>query len=198
MSSRGWGRSFAVAACAAALVGACAHADVGGAAPPAKAAAEPKSELGVAPITATATSEGKRSEKKPSDDAADRPTTLAPSPGSGVSPAGASAPPAPPRPESESTRSRAASLHAARGELERARRELDLSMNDCMSACRALGSMERATGHLCDLASETDDRQRCEDAKTAVQKARERIRGTCRSCPNGPSLDKTAPIPSRP
>jgi len=89
-------------------------------------------------------------------------------------------------------------LRAARTEVEQAQRELEVSMSECTNACRALGSMERATGHLCDLATERDDRRRCEDAKTAVLRARDRIRKSCGSCPGGPSLEKTAPIPSRP
>jgi hypothetical protein len=95
-------------------------------------------------------------------------------------------------------RRREAALRTARAEVDQARRDLETSMSDCTAACRALGSMERATGHLCDLATERDDRARCEDAKTAVQRARDRIRASCTSCPGGPSLDKTAPIPSRP
>jgi hypothetical protein len=93
---------------------------------------------------------------------------------------------------------RTRALRAARTEVEQAQRELEASMNDCAAACRALGSMERATGHLCELATEHDDRRRCEDAKTAVLRAREKIRASCGSCPGGPSLEKTAPIPSRP
>src|SRR5690349_17135316 len=49
---------------------------------------------------------------------------------------------------------RQAALRAARSEILSAQRELEASQSDCAAACRALGSMERATGHLCDLASE--------------------------------------------
>ena len=48
----------------------------------------------------------------------------------------------------------------------------------------------------CDLATAADDVRRCEDAKTKVLGARDRIKKTCGSCPGGPSLDKGAPIPS--
>jgi hypothetical protein len=116
-----------------------------------------------------------------------------------VQPAPAPPPPAPTSAPSDPADRRARALRAARGEVDQAQRDLEASMSDCAAACRALGSMERATGHLCDLATEHDDRRRCEDAKTAVLRAREKIRAACGSCPNGgPSLEKTAPIPSRP
>ena len=44
----------------------------------------------------------------------------------------------------------------------------------------------------------TEDRRRCEDAKTQVQRARDRVRAACGSCPDGPLLDRRAPIPSHP
>jgi hypothetical protein len=106
--------------------------------------------------------------------------------------------PAPTSAPSDANDRRVRALRAARTEVDQAQRDLEASMSDCANACRALGSMERATGHLCDLATDRDDRRRCEDAKTAVLRAREKIRAACGSCPNGPSLDKTAPIPSRP
>jgi hypothetical protein len=112
-------------------------------------------------------------------------TTTTPAPQPGMEPA-------------DAPRRREAALRAARTEVDQAQRELETSMSDCAQACRALGSMERATGHLCDLAVDRDDRRRCEDSKAAVLRARERIRASCASCPGGPSLEKTAPIPSRP
>jgi len=56
--------------------------------------------------------------------------------------------------------------------------------------------MERAAGHLCDLASTPQDRALCDDAKQKVLSARERVRSTCGGCPGGPSVDRDAPIPS--
>jgi len=88
-------------------------------------------------------------------------------------------------------------LQRARAEIDAAQRALETSAGDCTAACRALGSMDRATGHLCDLASDADDRRRCDDAKTRVLAARERVKTTCGSCPGGPSVERTAPIPSR-
>ncbi len=89
-----------------------------------------------------------------------------------------------------------AALARARGDFDRAERELRASAGDCAMACRALGSMERAAVHLCDLASLPDDRARCDEAKQKVVAARARVRNTCGACPGGPSLDRDAPIPS--
>ncbi|MEO6420409.1 MAG: hypothetical protein ABIP39_13415, partial [Polyangiaceae bacterium] len=90
------------------------------------------------------------------------------------------------------------SMEASRGqahsELDRAERELAGAAGDCAAACRALASMERATGHLCDLTSQADSS--CEDARSKVRTARDRVRSTCGSCPGGPSLERSAPIPS--
>jgi hypothetical protein len=192
-----WSRPFVLASLAAAAVAACAHTDAGNAPPPPPASAEPsaKTEDFSAPSTPP-TKVGL--DTKPRDDRAAEAQKATSSTTTTPATPTTTLPQSVPSPEPDAPAGRAASLRAARSEVERAQRELDLAMNDCASACRALGSMERATGHLCDLASEADDRQRCEDAKSAVRRAREKIRGTCRACPNGPSLDKSAPIPSRP
>jgi len=97
---------------------------------------------------------------------------------------------------SQTGRDREAALRSARTDLERAERELQSSASDCAAACRALASMERATGHLCDLASGPSDRTRCEDAKTKVLAARDRIRASCGVCAGGPTLEHGARIPS--
>jgi outer membrane protein TolC len=92
-----------------------------------------------------------------------------------------------------------AALAHAKGDLDRAERELLTSAGDCASACRALASMERATGHLCALAraaGSQDDRSRCDEATAKVLEARVRVRSTCGTCEGGPSLERTAPIPS--
>ena len=90
-----------------------------------------------------------------------------------------------------------AALGRAKGDFDRAERELLTAAGDCGTACRALASMERATAHLCQLASSDEDRSRCVEAKTKVLSARERVRSTCGECPGGPSLDRNAPIPSQ-
>ncbi len=97
---------------------------------------------------------------------------------------------------SDSSRRREAALRSARAEVNQAEKDLEASATDCVAACRALASMERATGHLCDLATLHDDRRFCEDAKTKVLAARDRIRSACGTCANGPTLEHSAPIPS--
>ena len=93
---------------------------------------------------------------------------------------------------------REATLGKARSDLDVAQRELDVAAGDCVAACRALGSMDRATGHLCGLAQDHDERSRCEDAKTKVRGARDKVRNTCGACPGGVTVDRNAPVPSPP
>jgi hypothetical protein len=85
---------------------------------------------------------------------------------------------------------------AAGRELAVAVQQLQASAGDCTTACRALGSMERATAHLCALASSGDDQGTCQDARSKVLSGRDRVRTSCGECPGGPSLDRNAPIPS--
>jgi hypothetical protein len=80
----------------------------------------------------------------------------------------------------------------ARDALARAELELEASSSDCASACRALGSLERAASRLCDLADSPDDRRHCDDAKQKVIAARDRVRQTCSACPGGPRLDRSS------
>jgi hypothetical protein len=100
--------------------------------------------------------------------------------------------------EARAGNSRAERLRDTDGdrELAAAARELQTSAGDCTTACRALGSMERATVHLCALASAPDERASCQDARSQVLSGRDRVRASCGECPGGPSLDKNAPIPS--
>jgi hypothetical protein len=70
--------------------------------------------------------------------------------------------------------------------------------NDCVTACRALGSMDRATGQLCALSGAAVDQPQCDDAKGRLLRARDRVRSSCGGCPGGPSVDRNAPIPSMP
>jgi uncharacterized membrane protein len=71
---------------------------------------------------------------------------------------------------------------AARADLDRAQRDLELATSDCESACRALASMERATSHLCSLAEEPDDQRRCDDARLRLTAARGRVHAACGGC----------------
>jgi hypothetical protein len=93
--------------------------------------------------------------------------------------------------------SRGAALNRAARDLEGGARELDVAASDCTSACRALGSMDRAAGLLCQLAQDNDETRRCADAKERVYSARDRVKKTCGSCPSGPSVERSDPIPSR-
>jgi len=87
-------------------------------------------------------------------------------------------------------------FRAAGSDLARALIELQASAGDCRTACRALGSMERATAHLCSLASSSDEQSSCQDARAKVLAGRDRVRTSCGECEGGPSLDRNAPIPS--
>ena len=91
---------------------------------------------------------------------------------------------------------RSLALRAASNDVESSQRELDIAGSDCRNACRALGSMDRAAGRLCELSQGAEEGGRCGDAKQRVYSARDRVRTSCGSCPNGPSVDRAAPIPS--
>jgi hypothetical protein len=83
---------------------------------------------------------------------------------------------------------------AGTGDLERAEREI--SAGDCATACRALGSMERAVAFLCAQAQADGDTYRCSDAKGRLVASRKHVRSSCGSCAGGPSVDPDAPVPS--
>jgi hypothetical protein len=62
--------------------------------------------------------------------------------------------------------------------------EEQLGVGDpCVTACRALASMQRATEHLCGLTGDGD--QRCSGARERVRGARERVEGSCTCGPPG-------------
>ena len=82
-------------------------------------------------------------------------------------------------------------------DIEAAQRELDVAGSSCQNACRALGSMDRAAGHRCLLTREDNTHDRCDDAKRRLYNARDKVRGSCGSCPdNQPATDRNAPVPS--
>jgi len=91
---------------------------------------------------------------------------------------------------------RTVAMGQAANEIESSQRELDVAGGDCRNACRALGSMDRAAGRLCNLAQSPDETRKCSDAKTRVYSARDKVRNTCGTCPDT-SVDKNAPVPSR-
>ena len=94
------------------------------------------------------------------------------------------------------TTSRSMALQGAANDVESSQRELDVAAGDCRNACRALGSMDRAAGKVCQLAQGDDEGRRCDDAKRRVYSARDRVKTTCGACPGGPSVERADPIPS--
>jgi hypothetical protein len=92
---------------------------------------------------------------------------------------------------------RAAAINKDSNDIEAAQRELDVAGSSCQNACRALGSMDRAAGHLCLLTREDNTHDRCDDAKRRLYNARDKVRGSCGTCPdNQPATDRNAPVPS--
>jgi hypothetical protein len=92
---------------------------------------------------------------------------------------------------------RSLALSKDSNDIEAAQRELDVAGSSCQNACRALGSMDRAAGHLCLLTREDNTHDRCDDAKRRLYNARDKVRGTCGQCPdNQPATDRNAPVPS--
>jgi hypothetical protein len=85
-------------------------------------------------------------------------------------------------------------LQAASNDVESYSRDI-IAAGDCRNACRALGSMDRAAGRVCAL-SQGDEAQRCDDAKRRVYSARDRVKSTCGSCPDGVSVERADPVPS--
>lgn len=112
------------------------------------------------------------------------------------------APPPPPAPGTApgqgggAATSRTIALRNASSEIETSQRELDVAAGDCRNACRALGSMDRAAGKVCELAQGEGEGQRCDDARRRVYSARDRVKATCGGCPGGASVERTDPIPS--
>jgi len=72
-------------------------------------------------------------------------------------------------------------------ERELAHEDEELSTTDCASACRALGSMQRAADRICAL----DPGPRCSGARAKVTGARERVRAACPAC--GIDADREPP-----
>lgn len=125
-----------------------------------------------------------------------QPSYAPPPPPPAPSPEAAPATPTQPAGGGSAATERSTALRSASNEIESSQRELDVAGSDCRNACRALGSMDRAAGRLCELSQGSDEGHRCNDAKQRVYSARDRVRTTCGSCPNGPSVERAAPIPS--
>ncbi|HEU4404943.1 MAG TPA: hypothetical protein VFS43_06585 [Polyangiaceae bacterium] len=80
-------------------------------------------------------------------------------------------------------------------EFERFDREVALSTGDCATACRALGSLERAAKRVCEGAAQLGEGGRCGEATKRLREARGRVRAACTRCAGGPSTDPDAPAP---
>ncbi len=89
-----------------------------------------------------------------------------------------------------------AGIAGARMELAGANQAFEASTGNCVAACRALGSMDRATGRLCSLATSQEDARVCDESKARLARAREQVRTACGSCPGGPPVNPNAPLPS--
>jgi len=63
------------------------------------------------------------------------------------------------------------------------------SGRDCAAACRALRSMQSAVERLCSIAQDDQERERCRDSQERVKNAKQRVRGNCTRCAEGPSLE---------
>ncbi len=84
----------------------------------------------------------------------------------GVAPSGTGAE-APPR-----------EIGVARADVDRTARDVEASLSDCATACRALASFARATEHLCALSEPAE----CDDAKARLERARGRVLSSCGAC----------------
>jgi hypothetical protein len=117
------------------------------------------------------------------EEAPPTPTPAAPAP----PPAAAAGAPEPP-PEAPGAMDPRARYARANVQLSEARRMLDVAagQRDCANACRALDSMERAAGQICELARSTEERRTCKSAEDQVGTARERVKNACGECPKRP------------
>ena len=93
-----------------------------------------------------------------------------PAPGGGATPAGpfAEEPPL--------------TLEEATSALNAAATELSNAGSDCERACKALGSMQRSSGRICELNGPSDPGSRCQKARDRLEAARETLRKRCGSC----------------
>lgn len=98
----------------------------------------------------------------------------------GATTAAESAPPPPPtdsyRPHKEDEGRAAAGAAPVQGADAAAQQ----SSSPCVTACRALASMDRAATHICQLAGSDD--ARCTNARERVRLATERVRQSCSDC----------------
>jgi hypothetical protein len=71
-----------------------------------------------------------------------------------------------------------ASVGAAREEVNKDERDIEIASSDCQAACKALASLERAADRLCMVA----EPQECSDARVRVDRAKRAINEKCGGC----------------
>ncbi|MEI7891449.1 MAG: hypothetical protein WCI05_00070 [Myxococcales bacterium] len=72
---------------------------------------------------------------------------------------------------------------ALEAEINRTSMELELAVAQCLVACRALASMERAVEQLCVLSEQEDER--CKRARERLVRARDLVMRACGTCVAG-------------
>ena len=114
-------------------------------------------------------------------------TSAAEAPEAAAPPPAAPSPAAVPPDRSEAPSAGDPHVRYARANVQfsEARRQVDVAagQRDCVNACRALDSMERAAIQLCELARSSDERRTCQAAEEQVGSARERVKNACGECP---------------
>jgi len=142
---------------------------------------QPGQQVGTAKA---ATTESQRSIHEEADEAM-APRPVQPGATAGAPPPPAAAPPAERAPDAPAATDPRARYARANVQLSEARRQLDVAagQRDCANACRALESMERAAGQICELARSTEERRTCRAAEDQVGSARERVKNACGECP---------------
>jgi hypothetical protein len=69
-------------------------------------------------------------------------------------------------------------IGAARTDLEKSAKEVDASLSDCQTACKALASLERSVNRLCMVAQPEE----CSDARVRFDQARRAVLAQCGGC----------------
>jgi hypothetical protein len=70
-------------------------------------------------------------------------------------------------------------LPSAQSAFDDASKAFAAAGSDCVTMCKALQSMARATERLCELAGDGADAARCTDAKSKLEGARAKVKATC-------------------
>jgi hypothetical protein len=112
------------------------------------------------------------------------PTTTGASPTGGEAKPGTMAPSPPTVPPPVPTPTPFDDVPHAQAKFEESAQLFTNAGTDCSKMCKALASMERAAGHLCDLVKDgvATDKKKCSDAKARLDHARDRVMSTCGGC----------------